>query len=271
MVTTSGVKTRGGTRPRAAVPLESKGTAPPTLPAALAVHAATLRTHRGQTIALTVDGSETALIVRSGILTLHLTMAEGLRQVVAILYPGDVLRSAFAPPHAASTLTVASAGEIWRLRSSAFEELAASDPGIARYYKEAVSNQMARQAIHLAAIGRFDCEQLVTTLFIELALRTGVPFPGGGLMFDMPLSRKDAADYLGLNADTLSRTMSRLRAAGLISHGERNHAVVCDFHALAALSPAAQSLFELHGDRSGASPCCTPCDRSCTLRGKERT
>jgi CRP-like cAMP-binding protein len=45
---------------------------------------------------------------------------------------------------------------------------------------------------------------------------------------------KDIADYLGLNPDTLSRIMSRLKAAGLIGQSERNRAVVHDFPTLAA-------------------------------------
>jgi CRP/FNR family transcriptional regulator len=73
----------------------------------------------------------------------------------------------------------------------------------------------------------------------------------------MPLSRTDMADYLGLNADTLSRTMSRLRASGLISHPERHRAVVRDFAALAALSPAAPSLMALHGAHAAKAPACT--------------
>ena len=52
------------------------------------------------------------------------------------------------------------------------------------------------------------------------------------MAFDPPFNRKDIADYLGLNSDTLSRIMSRLKTAGLIGHSERNRAVVRDFPAL---------------------------------------
>ncbi len=67
------------------------------------------------------------------------------------------------------------------------------------------------------------------------------------MAFELPFNRKDIADYLGLNPDTLSRIMSRLKAAGLIGHSERNRAVVRDFPALAARTPAAQSLVEISG------------------------
>ena len=118
-------------------------------------------------------------------------------------------------------------------------------PAIMRYLEQAVASQMARQAIHAATLGQFDCEQRVATLLVELALRTGVSSASGGVAFELPFNRTDIADYLGLNPDTLSRIMSRLKAAGLIGHTERNRAVVRDFPALAARSPAAQSLLEI--------------------------
>ena len=176
------------------------------------------------------------------------------RQVVAILSAGDVLCSSFVPRQANGTLTPVSAGELWRLRWSAFAKLLAKDPAIASFYHEAINRQMARRAIHVAAIGQFDCQQKVATFLLELALRTGTPSPsGGGVVFDMPLSRTEIADYLGLNADTLSRTMSRLRSSGVLNHTERNRAVLRDLRALAALSPAARALIELHGERSLAA------------------
>jgi len=216
------------------------------VPAALHAHATVLRTRRRQTLALALDGGETAFIVRAGVLTLQLTLPDSSRQIVALLFPGDVFRSNFVPPHAEATLASAGAGEVWRMRLAALDKLAASDPAVTRYLDQALASQLARQALHVATLGQFNCEQRVATLLIELALRTGVSSPGG-VAFELPFNRKDIADYLGLNPDTLSRIMSRLKAAGVIGHSERNRAVVRDFRALAARSPAARSLLEISG------------------------
>ncbi len=106
-------------------------------------------------------------------LMVDVTLPDDLRQVVGLLYPGDVLRSGFAPPHAAAHLSAVSAGEVLRVRWSTFTGLAAEDPEIARYFDDAVAKQTARQAIHMAAVGRFDCRQRVATFLLELALRIG--------------------------------------------------------------------------------------------------
>jgi CRP/FNR family transcriptional regulator, anaerobic regulatory protein len=239
---TTGLTTGDTLRLANPAPTETNPPDSAEIPAALAAQAATVRTRRGQTIALTFDGGEAVFVVRSGILMITVTLPQGLRQVVALYYPGAVLRSAFGPPAAASHLSAVSAGEVLRLRWSAFAGLVAADPEIGRYYADAVAAQTARQAIHMAAVGRLDCQQRVATFLTELALRTGMRAPCGGIDFQMPLSRADMADYLGLNADTLSRTMSRLRASGLVIHPERHRVLVRDLEALAALTPAAASL-----------------------------
>jgi CRP/FNR family transcriptional regulator, anaerobic regulatory protein len=249
---TSGANQRSTVKSLAGLPLaESKTDRLAALHAALSPHLATIRTRRGQNVTLMAEGGEAAFIVRTGVLTVSVTMPGTSRQVVAILFPGDVLCSGFVPCEADATLTPASAGELWRLRWPVFAELSAKDAAVASFYHEAIDRQMACRAIHVAAIGQFDCRQRVATFLLELALRTGTPSPsGGGVVFDMPLSRIDVADYLGLNADTLSRTMSRLRSSGVLIHSERNRVVVRDLRSLAALSPASRALIDLHGDRA---------------------
>lgn len=250
MVMTASLKTQDPIQPASSFRMERRPFAPVTMPADLAAHGATVRTRRGQTIALAFDGSEAVFVVRSGALMLHLTLPHGLRQVITLLYPGDLFRSAFAPSDAGAALSVVRPGEVLRFRWSAFSELAASEPAVTDYMSNAIAKQNARQAIHMAAVGRFDCQQRVATFLLELALRTGSPSSCGGLLFDMPLSRTDMADYLGLNADTLSRTMSRLRSSGLLSHPDRHRALIPDIADLAELSPAARSLMALHGQSS---------------------
>jgi CRP/FNR family transcriptional regulator, anaerobic regulatory protein len=246
MVMISGLKTREALPLTIAAASDTKEILPGAIPARLGAFAATLRTRRGQSVALSFEGSEAAFVVRSGALMLHVTLPGGLRQVTALYYPGDVFRTAFAPPAASAHLSAVTAGEVLRFRWSAVAELAANDPETAGYFADAVAKQTARQAIHMAAVGQFDCQQRVATYLMELAMSTGVRAPSGAVAFEMPLRRTDMADYLGLNADTLSRTMSRLRASGLLSHPDRHRAIIRDLDALAALTPAAQSIRALY-------------------------
>ncbi len=246
---TAGANPKRASRVRAAVPAaEPESERLAAVQASLGSQAVAVRMRRGQHVALTVEGADALFIVRAGTLTLNVTMPGTSRQLAALLFPGDVLRSGFVPPQVEGSLVAATASELLRLRWAAFAEAMARDHAVASFYHEAVDRQMARRAIHAAMLGRFDCQQKVATFLLELALRTGTPLPGGGVGFDTPLSRSEVADYLGLNADTLSRTMSRLRSSGVLNHTERSRAVLRDFNALAAMSPASAALLALAED-----------------------
>ena len=219
--------------------------------ARLAAHASRIRTRKGQSIGLTLDGHEAAYIVRAGALMLQVAAAATPRQVAAFLLPGDVLRGSAVPPHAEASLISANAAELWRFRWSAMEDFAAADRGLARFLQDAAAARLARYALHTAVLGQFSSEQRVATVLTELAMLTGTPLPAGGIVIDMPFRRNDLADYLGLNPDTLSRIVARLRRDGILGHSARSRALVRDFRALARLTPAARSLAEIHQHRRG--------------------
>jgi CRP/FNR family transcriptional regulator len=247
LATTSGVKT--------GEQLQFKTEAPCSackalgVPCAIEGKAISGYTRRGQTLALERDNGDTALIVRAGLLIHQVTFPGLARQIAGLYFPGDLLHVHLAPPHAEAAVVALGMGEIWRIRMAALEALATSEPAVRRYLDEAVASRIARQAINVVMLGQFDCEQRVATLLVELALRTGTNSSGGSVAFEMPFSRKDVADYLGLNPDTVSRIMSRFRATGLIAHSDRSRVVVPDLAALAARSPAAQSLGEIGSRR----------------------
>ena len=224
---------------------------PVLIPNGVLSHGTTVHTRRGQPLPLSIAGEETVFVVRMATLLFRLTLPGDLRQGVSLLYPGDVFRSAFVPPGGEARLLALTPGEVLRFRFDAFSELMAAAPAARAYFDLAVARQMARQAIHLAAIGQLDCFQRLVTFLMELALHTGAPASDGRVVFEMPLSRSEIAEYLGVNADTLSRIMSRLRGEGLLIQPDRHTVYVSDLEALAALSPASPALMSLCG---GAAP-----------------
>lgn len=211
--------------------------------AALEADGLAVRTRRRQRLAVSVDG-ETVYLIRSGVLALSTTSAANRRQILSVLYAGDIFRSAFAPPLPEITLTALTGGEVVRLRWSAIERRLASEPELLKIFTQRVAERQARDAIHIATISGLSGEQRVTSFLVEMALRLGQP-GAGGYTFELPLSRADIADYLALNPDTLSRIMSRLKAKGLIALHKRGHALTRSFAALCKESPIADALVEM--------------------------
>ena len=211
-------------------------------PPELGEHGTLVHTRHGQPLPLSLCGEETVFVVRMATLLFRLTLADNIRQGVTLLYPGDVFRSAFAPPRSAAHLIALTSGEVLRYRFDTFSRLLSTSPAARDYFDLAVARQAARQAIHLTAVGQLDSSQRLITFLMELATHIGVPASEGRIVFEMPLSRAEVAEYLGLNADTLSRIMSRLRNEGLLTQPDRHTVFVRDLVALAALTPASQSM-----------------------------
>lgn len=218
---------------------------PTTFPPELAELGTLVHTRPGQPLPLALGGEETVFVVRMATLLFRLTITDDLRQGVTLLYPGDVFRSAFAPRGSGAELVSLTSGEVLRYRYDAFSRLIATSPAARAYFDGAVARQSARQAIHLAAVGQLDSTQRLVAFLIELATQIGIPASEGRVVFELPLSRSEIAEYLGLNADTLSRIMSRLRSEGLLTQPDRHTVFVRDLTALAALSPASPALMTL--------------------------
>jgi CRP/FNR family transcriptional regulator len=64
-------------------------------------------------------------------------------------------------------------------------------------------------------LGRKTAQEKVASLLLDLARRLGAD-PNRPI-FRLPISRQEMADQLGLTIETVSRTVTRLKADGLIA------------------------------------------------------
>ena len=199
-----------------------------------------MRTRRRQRLATTVDG-ETVYLVRSGVLALHASTPSNRRQILRVMFAGDLFHSAGVPLLPETALTAVAPGELLRVRWSWLEPSLATDAGLMSCYLRLLAGQQARDTLHVAAISSLSGEQRVASFLVELALRSGRR-SGAGMMFELPLARADIADYLALNADTLSRIMSRLKAKDLVTLHRRGQIIARNFAKLCLESPHAEAL-----------------------------
>jgi CRP/FNR family transcriptional regulator len=219
---------------------------------ALRPRATTVRARRRQQLALTTGKSEVVYIVRTGLLVLQTAAPGRHRQILALHYPGDIFRTAFAPPLPAVTLNASAPSELWRLPASSLETLLSGECDLGVHLNRQLADQHARTILHVATIGGLSGEERVASFLIELGLRIGAR-SANGISFEMPLSRTDIADYLALNADTLSRIMSRLKARGLVTQTGRGRALLRNWDGLCAQSPIADAVVALHGNAAAAA------------------
>ena len=70
---------------------------------------------------------------------------------------------------------------------------------------------LVRAQEHLLVVGRQSAVERIAAFLLDMAERQG-----GLEQFDLPMSRTDIGDYLGLTIETVSRVISKLRAQGII-------------------------------------------------------
>lgn len=141
--------------------------------------------------------------VEYGAVRIYRLLSDGRRQIVAFHLPGEVFgfeardtRSFFAESIVATSLSTMQAD----LDGGYSAELAAL----------ALLN-MVRAQEHLTVIGRQNALEKLAVFLIDLHERQG----GEGFI-DLPMSRADIGDYLGMTIETVSRNLSKLRANGLV-------------------------------------------------------
>lgn len=102
------------------------------------------------------------------------------------------------------------------------------------HFKERAQKKLA----HIAALGRLDGQERIYLFLVEMAIRQsrGVQAP---LRATLPMSRESIADYLGLNAETVSRLLSRAKKSKLVTFMSPSEYVIPDIGALEARIPIA--------------------------------
>ncbi len=211
-----------------------------------------LRWRRGQSLLLRDVDDDTAFRVEGGCLTCDAPVAAGRRHVLLVLFPGDVLCRRFVPPLPDLQMTSAASSVLLRVRGQGSDGGKSAVRFRALDVAAGAAQLLTRSCLYATARGRLSAEECLATLLADMALRLGRATPGG-YAFDVPLSRRDMADYLALNPDSLSRMMSRFKQSHLIVMPTRTRAIAPNIDALIAATPFGETLRELAAARGRAA------------------
>lgn len=192
-----------------AYPLQSS-TAPSTETCADAIDRLGLRMAFAKDEEVYGQDEEADLIYRvvSGVVRTSRLMSDGRRQVGDFYYPGDIFGLEPGDEHrfAAEALTDC---VVLVLKQSALRAHGDNE-SLARIIWEAAARELDRAQEHVMLLGRKSAFEKVASFLSEISRRTP------GYAGDLPMSRQDIADYLGLTIETVSRTISRLQTAEIV-------------------------------------------------------
>jgi CRP/FNR family transcriptional regulator, nitrogen fixation regulation protein len=147
--------------------------------------------------------------VVSGAVRTYKVLADGRRQIGAFYIPGDVFGLESTDQHAFSAEAITDA-KVLVVKRSALVALAGRDNEVARQLWTITAGELRRAQDHIVALIK-TAEERVIDFLLDMAARIA-----RGNRFDLPMSRQDIADYLGLTIETVSRTLTHLEATAAI-------------------------------------------------------
>jgi CRP/FNR family transcriptional regulator, nitrogen fixation regulation protein len=155
--------------------------------------------------------------------------ADGQRQIVDLLLPGDFFGFGVRDRHAFTAEAITPDTAIARYPASRIETLATSDSRAARELSGIVLDAVSRLYSLLLILGRTTAEQKVGAFLLHLQERVG---NGGADRLALPVSRCDIADFLAVSVETVSRSLTGLKERGVITLSGPREVAILDRDAL---------------------------------------
>ena len=107
---------------------------------------------------------------------------------------------------------------------------ASHEKDLTRQLWEVTAKELQRFQDHMLLLIR-SAEERVAVFLMDMARRASKT-----AAVDLPMSRQDIADYLGLTIETVSRTFTQLEQDGLIALPTSRRVELCNYNALEQLS-----------------------------------
>ena len=148
--------------------------------------------------------------VISGAARTYKVLSDGRRQIGAFYLPGEVFGLGVGDNHHYSAEAVGKSTMLV-VKRSALIALAKTDHRVAHLLWTLTAEELKRVQEHMLLLIR-SAQERVACFLLEMAERMEHDDA-----IDLPMSRQDIADYLGLTIETISRTLTQLESASAIS------------------------------------------------------
>jgi CRP/FNR family transcriptional regulator len=183
-------------------------------------------------------------IIVSGVVKLVKSQRDGRQQIVGLQFPADFLGRPFAT-RSAIVAEATTNLELCCFSKSAFENVMREHPPLEEALLRRALDDLDASREWMFLLGRKTARERVASLLLQIAERIAPPLCETELEteierhsyeFDLPLSRNEMADTLGLTLETVSREFRHLKSEGVVSTQGRRHVAVLNLPALKTLA-----------------------------------
>lgn len=185
----------------------------------------------GQVLTWAGDANMLCANVVAGILKVTASTASGREQIVGLLFGGDFVGQPFME-ESTLTVTALTETELCLYPRERFERTLSEHHGLEHALLRRTMSSLNDARERMLTLGQRGAQERVAGFLLDLIDRTG-----SGTSFEIPISRGDMADFLGLTIETVSRQLTKLKTIGAISLSRGGRSVdVCGRSALEAIA-----------------------------------
>ncbi len=165
--------------------------------------------------------------VLSGVVKLTKTLSDGRQQIVGLQFAPDFVGRPFK---AESEINAEAATDVavCSFPKTAIERMMRESPGLENRLLRQTLKELDEARDWMVTLGRKSASEKVAS-FLLLIARNIDPTADPDretAEFDLPLTRADIADYLGLTIETVSRQLTKLRSDSVIAIRNNRHVTV---------------------------------------------
>ena len=181
-----------------------------------------LKVSQGDALFRAGDRFDSLFAVWTGFFKTVLTTAQGREQVTGFEMAGDLLGldGIYADRHAVDAIALEDS-QVCVIPFGALQSLAREEPMLQQRLHRLMSLEIVSDHRAMLHLGSMYAEERLAVFLLDLAARLEARgYSGSSLLLRM--SRAELGSYLGLKLETVSRTLSRFQANGLlhVSHRE---------------------------------------------------
>lgn len=195
----------------------------------------TLHLRTGQPLFHEGDSATRVFTLTSGALKLYKLLPDGRRQVTGFMFPGDFLGISVDDEHA-FTVEAVTESQLCGFSRSRFGDFAEAHPEVERELYRIAAHELAAAQAQMVLLGRKTAEERLASFFLALVGRAEKAAGHKVSMIDLPMSRADIADYLGLTKETVSRVLASLKGKRIVRLEAQSRVEVLDRAGLAAMA-----------------------------------
>ncbi len=170
--------------------------------------------------------------VVSGAVRICKLLTDGRRHIAEFYFAGDCFGLDNLPQRLFSAEAVGDV-VVMRYPRRATERLIDETPRLACGLRDMTLRDLANAQIRMLLLGRMSATERVATFLLDMFERRDAT-----RALDLPMSRNDIADYLGLTIETVCRVLSVFKRDGAIDIPSPHRIVLRDRTALAAIGEA---------------------------------